>query len=892
MSLQQPDPTVVAIAREIARTRRSADDQARASQASRRSVELDNRDGVNFYRNGVVVGTLGPTIEGDFVIKRDPEVSPIPPVPSAPVATGQAGGVAIVWDGTFTNGEWNPGIRRVEVHAVEAPGDPTSDATQISTFSSWMGGVYFHPISASVGELHYCLQTVSVAEVESAVSGTSAATALEVVDQEMWQEHEDALLNLNTVVLPALQDELDDNATLLQNLTTVVLPDLQTDVDDALAAAESASDAIAVLNDTTLPNLQLDLDTLETNTNNNTLAINSLEDDLLAAQGDLDAAETAIANRVRVIFATAQPAGLTASDRVIWYDTDGGYAASYWDGVGWGPYSLGAGALAADSVTASQIAAGAVTATELAADSVIAEKIQANAVVAGKIAADAVTATTIAAGAVTAGKIAALSITAAEIAATTITGAKIAADTITATQIAADAITANELAANAVTAAKINALAVVAGKIAADAVTATEIAANSIVSAKIAADAVVAGKIAANAVTATTIAADAVVAGKIAANAVTATTIAADAVTASKIAADAITSAKIAAGAIDGKTITGALIQSSGTANTGLKIVGSVMTIYDASNNPRFVANGDTGEVTVVGKMRTAFTGKRVEIGVATSNASALQFYSGVAGEIVPSGIYADPTGMGGSGTGFMYVVGPQFNVSENVAALVLGRYSTTGSDASLSGNTVQIDGVKTSRAAKFWTDGESIYLRTSQTGSIGTGVSQIGGIDVDAAKRLLLKSQSEDVYITPAAGKKAIVAATSSGLDSPKFNSQVIEDTDWMNITLSSGWSNYDSTFQPARFRVRNGVLYYEGLIKGTAAGSVMFNLPAPYRHLAAPGLSAGVSKGAILRAIYTDTGVGRADIRTDGNYVHTAGGIGFVSVSSFPPMVLAKET
>lgn len=409
------DPNAIAIARDIARVRRSTADQARASQASRRSVELGfNQSGVNYYKDGERIATVGLNYDGDFVISRNPEVSPTPPMPSAPFATGRIGGVEIAWDGTFESGvEWSGSIARVEIHALAAPGNPTSDATQIGTFLSKLGGAKFYSITAAAGELYYCLQVVSVAEVESAVSFTSPATAIDAVDAEMWQEHEDALILLNTVTLPALQDEVDDNATLIQNLTTSIIPDLQ---------------------------------------------------------ADLDAAEAAVATRVRVIFNANQPAGLTADDRVIWYETDNGNAASYWDGVAWGPYSLGAGALAADSVTAIQIAAGAVTATEIGADAVIAAKIQAGAVVAGKIAADAVTATTIAADAVTAVKIQAGAVTA----------GKIAADAVTATTIAAGAVVAGKLAANAVTATNIAAEAVTAGKIAVGAVTAGTIAAGSI----------------------------------------------------------------------------------------------------------------------------------------------------------------------------------------------------------------------------------------------------------------------------------------------------------------------------------------------------------------------------------------------------------------------------
>lgn len=503
------DQNALAIARDIARVRRSTGDQARASQANRRSVELTaNMNGVNYYKDGERIATVGLNPRGDFVIQREPEVSPTPPTPSAPFAVGRVGGVEVSWNGTYENGEiWSGSVGRIEIHALAAPGDPTTDLTQIGTFTSKLGGAMFYSINAAAGELFYCLQVVSVAEVESPASLTTPATGIDAVDQEAWQEHEDALDNLNNVTLPALEEALDDNATLIDNLTTVVIPDLQDDVD---AAA----------------------DTVKT--------------------------------RVRVVFNTAQPAGLGVDDRVIWYDTDDGNAASYWDGSSWGPYSLGAGALAADSVTAIQIAAGQVFATELAADSVIAAKIQAGAVVAGKIAANAVTAT--------------------------------------------------EIAADAVIAAKIQAGAIVAGKIAANAVTATTIATDAVIAAKIQAGAVTAGKIAADAVTATEIAANAVVAGKIAAGAVTATTLAADAITTNSLQANAITSKHTITGAAFRTAALGERVEIDTTFLSRVRFFSGAVN----ESQPSFIeaddvyrGNTDTPHVVVQGGVRTGFPGTR-----------------------------------------------------------------------------------------------------------------------------------------------------------------------------------------------------------------------------------------------------------------------------------------
>ena len=196
----------------------------------------------------------------------------------------------------------------------------------------------------------------------SASPGASShGEIIEGVGHAQWQAHQDAIEELNDVTIPALNVALSVAQDQVDNLEAVTIPGLSTQ----------------------------------------------------------------LAERVRVIFDSSEPSGLGASDRVVWYDTDNGYAASYWDGSSWSAYSLGSGAIAAGAI--------------------VADKIAANAIVAGKIAADAVTAATIAAGAVTADKIAANAVVA----------GKIAADAVTATTIAAGAVTTEELAANSVSASHI-----------------------------------------------------------------------------------------------------------------------------------------------------------------------------------------------------------------------------------------------------------------------------------------------------------------------------------------------------------------------------------------------------------------------------------------------------
>ncbi len=118
-------------------------------------------------------------------------------------------------------------------------------------------------------------------------------------------------------------------------------------------------------------------------------------------------------------------------------------------------------AIAADSITATEIAAGAVGSSELAA----------GAVIAGKLGAASVGNTELSNGAVDSAKLAVDAVLTSRIANAQVTGAKIAATTITAANIAADTITANELAANAVGASELADNAVDTAAIAANAVT-------------------------------------------------------------------------------------------------------------------------------------------------------------------------------------------------------------------------------------------------------------------------------------------------------------------------------------------------------------------------------------------------------------------------------------
>ena len=346
---------------------------------------------------------------------------------------------------------------------------------------------------------------------------------------------------------------------------------------------------------------------------------------------------------------------------------------------------------------------------------------QFNLVASNVIASGSVIGDLIAANAITAGHLSAGSVTTDKLVSLAVTADKLAANSVTAGKIAALAVTADKLAANAVTAGKIAANAVTAGTIAAGAVTTDKLAALSVTAAKIAALTITGDKIAANAISA----------DKITANAVTSAKIAANAVTADKIAANAISAGKIAAGAIDGMTITGAIIQTSGTANRGIKITSGGLTAYNSSGGTVTTINASSGQITTSGPVISggSVSGTTVTGGIlqtsATANrgvkitSSGLAAYDGSGnaktvidastgrittdGAVISNGGLTSPTVNGG------VITGALFRSSESDYP----RFELSGTDLdmwdSARNHTVHLDG-----------DGETNWL----TGTFQTAVS------------------------------------------------------------------------------------------------------------------------------------------------------------------------
>lgn len=247
-----------------------------------------------------------------------------------------------------------------------------------------------------------------------------------------------------------------------------------------------------------------------------------------------------------------------------------------WDGTRFEPFDL---------VANNILAAGTVAAKHLAADSVTAEKVKANAITVDKLAANSVTTEKLVTDAVTAAKLAANSVQARNIVALAITSDKIAANSVT---------TGKLKVTEDMTVALLNAHKIQAG----------EIAANAVTTAALAAGVVNADKLAANSVNASKIVTGAITADKLAANSITAV----------KIAAGSITTDKVAAGQFKGYVFTGAVFQSSEAENTGMKLNGTALQMWDSNHNRTVYLDGEGKSNVLTGTFQTRTSGHRVRI--------------------------------------------------------------------------------------------------------------------------------------------------------------------------------------------------------------------------------------------------------------------------------------
>ena len=175
-------------------------------------------------------------------------------------------------------------------------------------------------------------------------------------------------------------------------------------------------------------------------------------------------------------------------------------------------------------------------------------------------------------------------------------------------------VASNILATGSVVASNMAANSITTEKLVAGAITTDKVAANAIVAGKIAAGAITTEKLAALAVTAEKLAANSVVAGKLAANSVNAGNIASNTIVARNIAAQSITSDKVAAGQFMGYVFTGSIVQSSTAENTGWKLKGNALDMWDSKRSHTVHLDGEGANNLLTGTFQTGLSGNRVMI--------------------------------------------------------------------------------------------------------------------------------------------------------------------------------------------------------------------------------------------------------------------------------------
>lgn len=108
--------------------------------------------------------------------------------------------------------------------------------------------------------------------------------------------------------------------------------------------------------------------------------------------------------------------------------------------------------------------------------------------------------------------------------------------------------------------------------------------------------------------------------------------------------------------------------------------------------------------------------------------------------------------------------------------------------------------------------------------------------------------------------------------LDDPRllwlsqFYRHIRGDTDWIAPSLQNSWVDYGGAYAPAGYRLKNGVVYIQGLIKdGTVtAGTVLFTLPEGYRP----------ASSKIFHSPNGTTDPGRTNIAENGDVTIEVGG------------------
>lgn len=239
--------------RDAARLRKQVDGLALTPRLSRSSIDggaLELRDDV-----GNTTGYVGQQYDGTWGVA--PVGGTYPVAPNPPLVTPIQGGLRIYWDGTYEDDSTTRSdFRRVAflgVPLADGPDtlDPLNPGQIIGEITIATGG----EITVALPPVEYLIVGITWTESGkfSVESDIATGTPLTLIDDAEWQQHEEALEQLNNVDVPALKDATEELAT-----TTGTLESGLSNLADELAQLQidaggigEVSDLVALINRST-----------------------------------------------------------------------------------------------------------------------------------------------------------------------------------------------------------------------------------------------------------------------------------------------------------------------------------------------------------------------------------------------------------------------------------------------------------------------------------------------------------------------------------------------------------------------------------------------------------------------------------------------------------------
>lgn len=437
LNLQAQD-TVLYLARRIARLEFAVDDLVGESGLAFSSIEADDGSFDTYDVDGNLIASIDPDL--GFYTEQ---TTYGPAQPTDPDVTGIYDALAIAWDGTFTDGDWDENqIDHVEIHAVAASGDPLDDTNQVGTFTSSLGGVFTYPWHALDGGRWIYLVAVDTAGAEGIPS--------------------DGVFAVPDVVAPTdgVPPATSPAVALKGGIKAVFASWTPTPNNDPVVYdvyirdnADPTSDPIYLI--ATTPGTSIGLNSFVGGAPITPTDVAHVM--VVARDADGEGPDGAVATASPITIDTVDVTALAITTALI------------------GPSAIATGNIQANAITSALIAAGAIQTSDIGASQITNTLIAASAITSsliadgtiatGDIGADQITSALIAAATIQTSDIGLQQITAGLITDGTITTAKIGSQQITTTTIADNAITTIKIAANQITATQLSAGSVTANKL-------------------------------------------------------------------------------------------------------------------------------------------------------------------------------------------------------------------------------------------------------------------------------------------------------------------------------------------------------------------------------------------------------------------------------------------